>query len=77
MFLLEEGISRSIPIRDGLSYSQYELGQLIYGNAVLLAPELETVQQWIGISCSSEITKDDTLIKNRSLICCPVSKKVG
>ena len=51
--LLNQGVSQSLPIRGAITHGEFEWGRLTYGKAVIDAHELETNQNWIGVSCGS------------------------
>lgn len=51
--LLNQGVPQSLPIRGAITHGDFDWGRLTYGKAVIDAHELETSQNWIGVSCGS------------------------
>jgi len=76
-YLLENGVKRSLLIRGAISYGAYEWGRLTYGRTVINAHNLESNQDWIGISCDGDLPRADTLWGPDGLVCYPPPLKQG
>lgn len=74
-YLLSHGIGQSLPIRGAITYGSYEWGRLTYGKAVIRAHSLEMAQNWIGVTCDSNLPHVDELWGLNSLICFPAPMK--
>jgi len=75
--LLNEGVPRSLPIRGAICHGEHFWGELTHGKAVVDAHELESVQNWIGVTCQPELPFVDGLWSFGSLICYPAPMKSG
>ena len=72
--LLERGIDASFPVRGAITHGNVVWGDLIYGEPVVSALELEKSQEWIGISGVGGMR----MPWSWDLVCCyPVPKKKG
>jgi len=74
-YLLSHGISQSLPVRGAITYGRYEWGELTYGKAVIRAHELETMQNWIGVTCDNLLPNIGDLWGTDSVICYPPPMK--
>lgn len=75
--LLNEGIQLSLPVRGAIAYGSFTWGELTYGKAVIEAHQLESEQNWIGISCAASVGLISTCWGYDSLICYPIPLKNG
>lgn len=73
--LLNEGIQLSLPVRGAIAYGSFMWGELTYGKAVIEAHQLESAQNWIGISCASSVGLISACWGYDSLICYPIPMK--
>lgn len=76
-YLLEEGLSNSIPLRGAITHGSFEWGKLVYGKAVIEAYNIEKNQNWIGITCSTEIPHANLHWGEDKLICYSAPMKTG
>lgn len=75
--LLNEGIAQAVPIRGAITHGEFEWGRLTYGPAVVRAYQLESSQEWIGVTCDSGLPGTDDLWGFGSLIVYPTPLKSG
>ena len=75
--LLNAGSRRSLPVRGGISHGNFEWGTLTYGKAVIQSHQLESRQNWIGISCQADLPHAASLWGPDGLICYPPPMKSG
>ena len=73
--LLNEGIQLSLPVRGAIAYGHFTWGDLTYGKAVIEAHQLESEQNWIGISCAASVGLISNCWGYDSLICYPIPLK--
>lgn len=57
--LLQRGLQKSFPIRGAIVHGNVAWGELIYGQPVIQAHEIERSLDWIGIACSPSIPRID------------------
>ena len=53
--LLESSVKLFLPVRGGISYGEYDFQMLSLGKAFVEAYEVQSDQQWIGISCDESL----------------------
>lgn len=75
--LLNQGVQQSLPIRGAITHGYFDWGRLIYGIAVITAHELETSQNWIGVSCDNNLPHLEENWGFDSLIAYPTPLKAG
>lgn len=75
--LLNNGIVQSLLVRGAITNGNVQWGQLVYGNAVIKAHNLEKLQNWIGIVIDSEIRLDDQEYKRIGVVVYPVPMTSG
>jgi len=75
--LLNQGVPQSLPIRGAITHGDFDWGRLIYGIAVITAHELETSQNWIGVSCDNNLPHLEENWGFDSLIAYPTPLKAG
>lgn len=75
--LLEKGISKSLPMRGGISYGEFCWNSnLTYGQAVIDSHKLETSQEWIGVALSISVPSfKEEQYTEIGLICYPAPMK--
>ncbi len=76
-YLLEEGLLRSIPLRGAITHGSFEWGHFVYGKAVIDAHNIEKNQNWIGITCSTDIPLESLHWGEKKLICYSPLMKTG
>lgn len=76
-YLLEEGLLRSIPLRGAITHGSFEWGHFVYGKAVIEAHNIEKNQNWIGITCSTDIPLASLHWGEEKLICYSPPMKTG
>ena len=75
--LMEAAIIKSIPIKGAITYGQFEWGDYIYGKPVIEAHEIESKQNWLGITLQPKIPNADKLFTNSKLVVYPTPMKSG
>lgn len=75
--LLSLGLQKFIPIKGAISYGNYEWSKSIYGKAVIDAHEIESSENWIGISLISGIPRIEKQWSTNKVICYPTPMKSG
>lgn len=75
--LLNQGVPQSLPIRGAITHGEFEWGRLTYGKAIIDAHELETNQNWIGVSCGHPLPHIKDHWGFESLIVYPTPLKSG
>ena len=75
--LLNQGVQQSLPIRGAITHGDFDWGRLTYGIAVITAHELETSQNWIGVSCDNNLPHVGDHWGFGSLIAYPTPLKAG
>lgn len=76
--LLNICIPESIPLRGAISFGDYTWSpDLVYGKAVIDAHTHEVAQDWIGISCSSDVKIPKQSVSWENMTCYPVPMKNG
>jgi hypothetical protein len=75
--LLNDGVPQSFAIRGAIVHGEYNWGRLTYGKAVIAAHELETNQNWIGVSCEEGLPHMDDHWGFESLLAYPTPQKNG
>lgn len=75
--LLNQGVEQSLPIRGAITHGDFDWGRLTYGKAVITAHEIETCQNWIGVSCDNNLPHVEDQWGFDSLIAYPTPMKAG
>jgi hypothetical protein len=75
--LLNVGSRSSLPVRGAISHGQFEWGSLTYGRAVIRSHQLESQQNWLGITCDNELPHVDSMWGFDGLVCYPPPMKDG
>lgn len=75
--MLNDGIKLSLPVKGAITYGQFNWGNLTYGKAVIDAHELESHQNWVGISSACLMPHTKACWGYDSLILYPIPKKSG
>lgn len=75
--LLSEGLAQSLPIRGAIVHGGYKWGKLTYGKTVVRAHNLEMAQDWVGITCDSELPHLSAAWGYESLVRYPPPFKSG
>lgn len=76
--LLNEGVQKSLCIRGAITYGDYTWGEhIVYGKAVIGAHELESSQNWIGVSCEPQLPHASEHWRYGRLIAYPTPMKSG
>ncbi|MDE0431511.1 MAG: hypothetical protein OXH98_17250 [Caldilineaceae bacterium] len=75
--LLERGIENSFPLRGAIVHGEAAWGELTYGDAVLNAYELERSLDWLGIACSPNLPRLESMWDWNLVTVYPVARKTG
>lgn len=75
--LLSRGLKKSLPIKGALTYGDYEWGDFIYGKAIIDGHEIESNQNWIGITLKNDIPNTKSHWSPNKIICYPPPMKGG
>jgi hypothetical protein len=75
--ILKSGTEQAFPVKGAITHGEYNWGQLVYGKAVIDAHELESQQNWIGISCAIGLPHIESMWGFDKLICYTAPKKAG
>ena len=75
--LLERGIDKSIPLRGAIVHGNAAWGELPYGDAVIQAHQIEQSLDWIGIACSPNLPRVDSMWDWDLVTVYPVPRKAG
>ena len=75
--LLTDGTARSLPVRGAIAHGQFQWSQLTYGKAVVGAHRLEVAQEWVGVTCDSEMPHVEAHWDIRSLVAYPAPLRAG
>lgn len=69
--------SINIPIRGAISSGEVIWGKIIYGKAVIMAHNIERNQNWIGITCKTDLKFEHEFLGYNKLIVYPPPFKSG
>jgi hypothetical protein len=75
--LLSEGLEKFIPIKGALTFGNYEWSEFIYGKAIIDGHEIESSQNWIGITLQHGIPNTENHWSPDKIICYPPPMKGG
>jgi hypothetical protein len=75
--LLNRGVPLSLPVRGAITHGEYEWGRLTYGKAVVAAHDLETAQNWLGVTCDGVLPHINGCWGFGSLLAYPAPMKSG
>lgn len=67
--LLNLGVPQSLPVRGAITYGEFEWGRFTHGTAVVDAHELESNQNWVGITCAKNLPRLPQLWGFERVIC--------
>ena len=75
--LLNKGASCSLPVRGAITHGIFNWGKLTYGEAIIRSHQLESKQNWIGITCGNVLPHIDQLWAYDSIVSYPAPMKAG
>jgi hypothetical protein len=75
--LLSGGLEKFLPIKGALTYGEYEWGDFIYGKAIITGHEIESSQNWIGVTLQNGIPNTKSHWSPSKIICYPPPMKGG